>query len=542
MKHRSPAGLAGLVLALLLAAPAVAAGPANVDLRVEGARRTLVRGRAVTTDAPAPAAARRPGRATLHGHERGRQRSSRATARRLGRRTSVRHLGSWTTSSTTILRRGRRVDTSRTGHFWRQLRRRPSVGVCGDRARRTATRCCSTSTASAPVAGRCGSRGSRRPRRPGRRAGHGRAVDRRPARRPGRAARRSVGGRSSRRADGIAQRRRSRARAPSRCRRRRPARAARRPSRPVRHERATAPAAASPPPDTHRARRHRSPASATASASRAAARRASCSGTVSADPSGLWAVKIRLTRRYKGTCWYFSGSKEQFLKRTCGKQYAFKVGDRADWSYLLPRAPAARPLRARHLRDRQRRSTAARRAGWCSASDEAAGRHRRLARRSPCPAPATAAEVEVMVVGKERVLRAPAEVRLKVRTVQGRRPALPHRRGHAAVGARGHEAEARAARLRPLRQAPARRRRPVRGARQARAREGPRRLGLQGRPAHAQPRRRRPRAGRLRDGRRVTWFWCEQDDSGGCQRTLEARPDRTTAAPGETLTRRRARL
>jgi hypothetical protein len=41
---------------------------------------------------------------------------------------------------------------------------------------------------------------------------------------------------------------------------------------------------------------------------------------------------------------------------------------------------------------------------------------------------------------------------------------------------------------------------------------------------------------RLRDGQRVTWFWCEQDDSGGCQRTLEARPDRTTAAPGESLT------
>jgi hypothetical protein len=61
------------------------------------------------------------------------------------------------------------------------------------------------------------------------------------------------------------------------------------------------------------------------------------SGTVSADPSGLWAVKIRLTRRHRGTCWYFSGSREQFLKRTCGKRYAFKVGDRSDWSYLLPR-------------------------------------------------------------------------------------------------------------------------------------------------------------------------------------------------------------
>jgi hypothetical protein len=60
-------------------------------------------------------------------------------------------------------------------------------------------------------------------------------------------------------------------------------------------------------------------------------------GTVSTDPSGLWAVKIRLTRRYRGSCWYFSGSREQFLKRTCGRQYAFKVGDRAEWSYLLPR-------------------------------------------------------------------------------------------------------------------------------------------------------------------------------------------------------------
>jgi hypothetical protein len=66
-------------------------------------------------------------------------------------------------------------------------------------------------------------------------------------------------------------------------------------------------------------------------------------GTVSQDPSGLWAVKIRLTRKLGKTCWYFSGSKERFLERTCGKQYAFKVGDRPDWSYLLPsRLPRGR--------------------------------------------------------------------------------------------------------------------------------------------------------------------------------------------------------
>jgi hypothetical protein len=70
-------------------------------------------------------------------------------------------------------------------------------------------------------------------------------------------------------------------------------------------------------------------------------------GTVSQDPSGLWAVKLRLTRRLGNTCWYFSGSKERFLKRTCGKRYAFKVGDRADWSYLLP----ARLPRGRYVLD-----------------------------------------------------------------------------------------------------------------------------------------------------------------------------------------------
>jgi hypothetical protein len=64
---------------------------------------------------------------------------------------------------------------------------------------------------------------------------------------------------------------------------------------------------------------------------------------VSADPSGLWAVKIRLTRRLGKRCWYFSGSKERFLKRTCGKQYAFKVGESTEWSYLLPaRLPRGR--------------------------------------------------------------------------------------------------------------------------------------------------------------------------------------------------------
>ena len=76
-------------------------------------------------------------------------------------------------------------------------------------------------------------------------------------------------------------------------------------------------------------------------------------GRASADPSGLWAVKLRLTRRLGGTCWYFSGSKERFLKRTCGKQHAFKVAEATDWSYLLPaRLPRGRYVLAAYAIDR----------------------------------------------------------------------------------------------------------------------------------------------------------------------------------------------
>lgn len=151
------------------------------------------------------------------------------------------------------------------------------------------------------------------------------------------------------------------------------------------------------------------------------------------------------------------------------------------------------------------------------------------------PAPASAARVELMVVGKERVLRAPADVRLKVRKVRvaGR---------SCRIGAATPLSVLIAAKL-PLGLRDYGRcgKRPRDAAglyvtRVKREREKGRggwvyKVG-----------RRTPSLGaadltrRLRDGQRVTWFWCEQDDSGGCQRTLEARPDRTTAAPGETLT------
>jgi hypothetical protein len=151
------------------------------------------------------------------------------------------------------------------------------------------------------------------------------------------------------------------------------------------------------------------------------------------------------------------------------------------------------------------------------------------------PAPASAASVDVMVVGKERVLRAPSEMRLKVRTVKvaGRR---------CRVGAATPLSVLAGTRLRlALRDYGRCGRRPrdavglyvtkVRNEREKGRGGWVYKIG-----------RRAPSTGaadlsgkRLRDGQRVTWFWCEQDDAGGCQRTLEARPERTAALPGETL-------
>jgi hypothetical protein len=151
------------------------------------------------------------------------------------------------------------------------------------------------------------------------------------------------------------------------------------------------------------------------------------------------------------------------------------------------------------------------------------------------PAAAPAATVEVMVVGKERLLRAPADVRLKVRTVKvgGRR---------CRVGATTPLSVLAGTRLKlGLRDYGrcGRRPRDAVGLYVTRVRNE-REKGRGGWVYKVG--RRAPGTGaadvsgvRLRAGRRVTWFWCEQDSTGGCQRTLEARPDRDAVAPGETL-------
>jgi hypothetical protein len=151
------------------------------------------------------------------------------------------------------------------------------------------------------------------------------------------------------------------------------------------------------------------------------------------------------------------------------------------------------------------------------------------------PAPAMAAEVELMVVGKQRVLREATDVRLKERGVR--------------VGRRSCRVAARTP-LAVLAAAPLKLGLRDYGRCGKRPRDavglyvtkiaGERERGRGGWVYKVG--RRAPSIGaadlsgrRLRQGDRVTWFWCEQDGTGGCQRTLEAQPDRTAAAPGETL-------
>lgn len=154
------------------------------------------------------------------------------------------------------------------------------------------------------------------------------------------------------------------------------------------------------------------------------------------------------------------------------------------------------------------------------------------------PAPAAAAEVELMVVGKERVLRGPADVRLQQRTVKvrGRR---------CRVGAATPLAALAATSLRIRLHDYARCGRDWRDAAGlyvraiGRARERGRggwvyKVGRKaGTAGAADPRGPFGTGRRLRDGQRVTWFWCRE--ASACQRTLEVRPDRAGAAPGETI-------
>jgi hypothetical protein len=61
------------------------------------------------------------------------------------------------------------------------------------------------------------------------------------------------------------------------------------------------------------------------------------SGEVTPDPSGLLSVRLSLLRQRHGRCWSFDGARERFKRHRCGGSRSFRIGDRGEWSYLLPK-------------------------------------------------------------------------------------------------------------------------------------------------------------------------------------------------------------
>lgn len=60
-------------------------------------------------------------------------------------------------------------------------------------------------------------------------------------------------------------------------------------------------------------------------------------GKVTADPSGLLSVRLSILRKTATGCWAFDGAHERFKPHRCGGRKSFRIGDRAEWSYLLPK-------------------------------------------------------------------------------------------------------------------------------------------------------------------------------------------------------------
>jgi hypothetical protein len=164
-----------------------------------------------------------------------------------------------------------------------------------------------------------------------------------------------------------------------------------------------------------------------------------------------------------------------------------------------------------------------------------------VAALAAAPAGAVAAKrVDVFVVGKSKVLRGPKSVALKARTVKvgKRRCAVGRATPLSVLAGTG-------LRLRVRDQGACGRRARDAGAlyvfqigrERERGRSGwvykvGNRTGTAGAGDPAGP----FGTGRgLRAGQRILWFWCTLDASQGCQRTLDARPERSSAAPGAPL-------
>jgi hypothetical protein len=154
------------------------------------------------------------------------------------------------------------------------------------------------------------------------------------------------------------------------------------------------------------------------------------------------------------------------------------------------------------------------------------------------PAPAGAATVDLMVVGKQRVLREAAPVRLKSRSLRvgGRRCALGRATPLSALAGTRLKLRLRdyGSCGRSPRDAGALYVRQI-GSERARGADGwVYKLGHRSGTTGAADPSGSFGHGRLRRGARVLWFWCHQDRGQACQRTLGVSAPSTVAA-GATL-------
>jgi hypothetical protein len=156
------------------------------------------------------------------------------------------------------------------------------------------------------------------------------------------------------------------------------------------------------------------------------------------------------------------------------------------------------------------------------------------------PAPAAAASVDVLVVGKSKVLRGPKHVQLKQRTVKVGRKRCK------VLGATPLSALAATKLKLGFRDYGSCGKRPadagglyvtkVAGEREKGRGGWVYKVGRKaGTTAAGDPSGPFGTGKRLRNSQKVTWFWCRLKTTGTCQRTLEAVPDRASAAAGETL-------
>lgn len=157
----------------------------------------------------------------------------------------------------------------------------------------------------------------------------------------------------------------------------------------------------------------------------------------------------------------------------------------------------------------------------------------------PAAVAQAAPHVDVMVVGKAKVLKAPRSVALQARSVRvgGHRCAVGSATPLSALAATGlrlqlHDYGSCSRRARDagglyvVRVGPDRARRAAGWVYKV-----GHRVGTNGAADPAGPFGR----GRLGTRRPVLWFWCRQDRAGGCQRTLDARAAASRVAPGAPL-------